>query len=74
MLKKTFSKTGRSCRVTFTVPSGIPAEKVYLSGEFNDWDRPGLPLVRRKDGRFSTSVSLTAGRNYRLYAAFFLVS
>ena len=65
MLRKNFSKTGRSCRVTFTVPSEVPAERVYVSGEFNDWDRPGLPLVRRKDGRFSNSVSLETGRAYR---------
>jgi len=32
MLRKNFSKTGRSCRVTFTVPSEIPAERVYVSG------------------------------------------
>jgi 1,4-alpha-glucan branching enzyme len=65
MLKKTFSKDGKTCRVTFTVPAAVGAQEVFLCGEFNDWSETSHPLKRRKDGRFSSTLSLEAGRSYR---------
>jgi 1,4-alpha-glucan branching enzyme len=65
MLKKTFSKGGKTCRVTFTMPAEVGAQEVYLCGEFNDWDESSHPLQRRKDGRFSTTLTLETGRSYR---------
>lgn len=64
MLSKAYSKTGKSCRVTFSL-KGVEAGDVHLCGEFNGWDRTELPLIRRKDGRFSRSVQLDSGRRYR---------
>lgn len=39
------------CKVTFTVPSNISetARKVYLVGEFNNWELPGL-VMKKKTG------------------------
>lgn len=65
MLKKSMSKGGKTCRVTFTVPATVEAEEVYVCGEFNDWDEASHPLTRRKDGRFSATVTLETGRDYR---------
>ena len=65
MIKKSYTKTGRACRVTFAVPSEVKARKVSLCGEFNDWNRKVNPMKRRKDGSFSLTVSLSAGRDYR---------
>jgi 1,4-alpha-glucan branching enzyme len=65
MLKKTMGKTGMTCRVTFTVPAAVDAEQAYLCGEFNDWDCTSTPMTKRKDGRFTTTVTLQAGRDYR---------
>ena len=64
-MKKEYTKTGRSCRVTFELPAQINAETVALCGEFNDWDPAKHPLKRRRDGSFSLSVSLKPGREYR---------
>ncbi|MEM9553040.1 MAG: isoamylase early set domain-containing protein [Acidobacteriota bacterium] len=64
MLKKSYSKTGKRCRVTFKVPEA-EAERIAVLGEFNAWDAGSHPLVRRKDGSFSTTISLEAGREYR---------
>lgn len=63
MLKKNYSKSGRSCRVTFKVPT--EAEQAAVLGEFNAWDPQAHPMTRRKDGTFSTTVSLDAGQEYR---------
>jgi 1,4-alpha-glucan branching enzyme len=65
MLKKTKSKNGKTCRVTFSVPAEVQAHEVVLCGEFNDWSETSHPLTRRKDGRFSTTLTLDTGRDYR---------
>lgn len=65
MLKKTKSKNGKTYRVTFSVPAEVQAENVYLCGEFNAWSESSHPLKRRKDGSFSTTVTLDAGCDYR---------
>ena len=64
MLKKAYSKTGRVCRVTFTLPSEVKAKTASLCGEFNDWDSTSHPMKRLKDGGFTVTVSLEPGRNY----------
>ena len=65
MLKKNYTKSGRYCRITFKVPAEIEAETVSLLGDFNDWDADRHPLIRRKDGSHSTTVSLEAGQEFR---------
>lgn len=65
MLKKSYSKTGRACRVTFKFTPGEEAANAALLGEFNSWDPQAHPMTRRKDGSFSTTLSLDAGREYR---------
>ncbi len=67
MLKKSYSKTGRACRVTFKIPvdSAPEADSAAVLGDWNDWSPESHRLVRRKDGSFSTTVSLEAGKRYR---------
>lgn len=65
MLKKSYSKTGRSCRVTFRLPAETSAQTVHLCGEFNEWNRTSHPLLQRKDGSFSLTISLQTGQAYR---------
>jgi 1,4-alpha-glucan branching enzyme len=65
MLKKNYSKTGDSCRVTFKLPGDVSAETVHLCGEFNEWSPTKHPMKRLKDGSFSVTVSLEPGQSYR---------
>ncbi|MCB2204728.1 isoamylase early set domain-containing protein [bacterium] len=65
MPKKSYTRTGRSCRVTFYLPAEVQAQRVALCGEFNDWDAEAHPLRVRKDGTRYISLSLDAGRSYR---------
>lgn len=65
MVKKNFSKTRRKCRVTFGLPPEVDAKKASLCGEFNEWKPRADLMKRRKDGRFSITISLPAGRSYR---------
>jgi 1,4-alpha-glucan branching enzyme len=65
MPKKTYSKTGRACRVTFLLPGDVAVQTVALCGEFNNWDPTAHPMRQRKDGSFAVTLSLPAGRPYR---------
>ena len=65
MLKKTYSKTGTSCRVTFKLPSEIEADAGAVLGDWNEWSAEANPLTRRRDGSLSVTLSLDAGREYR---------
>jgi len=63
-MKKTYSKTGNTCRVTFELPAEANLKSAALCGEFNNWDKTEHLLVRRKKGNFSTTLSLEAGKEY----------
>ncbi len=65
MLKKSYSKTGGSCRVTFKLPAEVAAETAALCGDFNNWDANESPMKKLKDGSFSATVSLAPGSAYR---------
>lgn len=65
MLKKSYSKTGRVCRVTFRIPAEVEADTAVLCGDFNEWDQEANPMKRLKSGGFSTTVSVPAGQKYR---------
>ena len=64
-MKKTYTKKGNSVRVTFELPAEVDAQSVALCGEFNEWDPHRHLLKRRKDGRYSLTISLEAGKHYR---------
>lgn len=62
---KSYTKTGRVCRVTFRLPPEVGAKTAVLVGEFNDWNERSHRMKRLKDGGFSVTASLPAGRTYR---------
>jgi hypothetical protein len=39
MPEKDYTKTGRSCRVTFSLPAGVNAQNACLYADFNDWNQ-----------------------------------
>ncbi|MCU4185885.1 isoamylase early set domain-containing protein [Acidiferrimicrobium sp. IK] len=65
MARKTYSKGGRTARVTFELPAEVDAETATLVGDFNEWSPDATPLVKRKDGRFSVTLTLATERCYR---------
>jgi len=66
MITKNYSKTGKSCRVTFRHTPTTEVEKVLLVGEFNQWGENSLDVLKkRKDGSFSITLSINAGSTYR---------
>jgi 1,4-alpha-glucan branching enzyme len=65
VIKKTPAKNGKTAKVTFELPAAVEAGSVSLCGDFNEWSPEAHPMTKRKDGRFSTTVTLTSGRAYR---------
>ncbi|HET9017754.1 MAG TPA: isoamylase early set domain-containing protein [Thermomicrobiaceae bacterium] len=64
MINKAFTKTGRSCRVTFELPAGTDAGTAAVVGDFNGWDEQANGMRRRRDGSFATTISLKPGQRY----------
>jgi 1,4-alpha-glucan branching enzyme len=66
-LKKQCQKKDQTCTVTFSLPKEAThsAKKVYLVGEFNDWELYENPMKKLKDGSFSVTVKLASGREYQ---------
>ena len=64
MLKLTPTKRGDGVRVHFVLPEERVAGRVWVIGEFNDWEAGATPLRRRTDGTWSASVVLEPGRRY----------
>ncbi len=64
MITKTPAKKGNTTKVTFLVPAEVAGEQVNLCGDFNDWSTDATPMTRRKDGRFSITLTLEQGRAY----------
>ncbi len=66
-LTKKFLKTKPVCKVTFKVPAEMApnASKVFVVGDFNDWDKKGQALKPLKNGSFSATLDLEQGREYQ---------
>ncbi len=65
MLKKQFLKTKPVCKVTFSLPSAVQGETVFLVGDFNSWDEKSHPMKRNKDGSFTLVLDLDKGKEYQ---------
>jgi 1,4-alpha-glucan branching enzyme len=49
-------------KVTFSLPKDVPADRVAVCGDFNDWDPSAHPMRRYKDGHFAVAINLTEGQ------------
>ncbi|HDR15394.1 MAG TPA: glycoside hydrolase [Desulfobacteraceae bacterium] len=64
MLHKNYTKKGNICRVTFDILPDTEISRASVCGDFNGWNPDANPMKLRKDGRFSTTVSLKTGAAY----------
>lgn len=53
------------CRVTFDIVPDNNIKTVTLCGDFNGWEDTASPMKPRKNGRFSTTITLQAGQSYQ---------
>lgn len=64
MITKSYAKNGKTCKVTFKVLAALATDKGAVMGDFNDWNEEANPMKKAKDGSFSATVSLEAGKEY----------
>jgi 1,4-alpha-glucan branching enzyme len=65
MLKKKEVKgTDEIMSVTFEARAPEKARKVFLVGDFNDWNAKQTPMKRRKDGLWAVTLRLPVQKHY----------
>jgi hypothetical protein len=52
-------------RVTFELPSCLWADRIYLIGDFNQWDERSTPMHQERDGVWRAHVDLPAGTQHQ---------
>jgi 1,4-alpha-glucan branching enzyme len=68
-LIKKYPKSGKTCKVTFTIPVSlaVDAKEVRVLGDFNAWDTGAAANKMKKndDGSFSKELPLDQGKEYQ---------
>lgn len=61
MIHKTHSPLPNHVRVNFELPSCIWADRIFVVGDFNHWDKAATPLLQDRDGIWRASIDLPLG-------------
>ena len=65
-IKKVYSKNKPECKVTFSVPvENVPEKaKLFVVGEFNNWEETSLRMAKR-NGEYIRTLVLPTGASYQ---------
>jgi 1,4-alpha-glucan branching enzyme len=64
MLSKTSSSKPGHIHVAFALPDSLWAERVFLVGDFNDWNPTSIPLQRDRSEIWQAELDLPVGVRY----------
>lgn len=66
-IKKQFLKTRPICKVTFRLSREDvnDAQSVHITGEFNNWEKPGTPMKAFKNGSFTVTLDLETSKDHQ---------
>lgn len=66
-IQKKYLKNKKMFKVTFIILANQAhsAENAHVVGEFNEWSTTATPMKRMKNGSFSVTLELEAGRSYQ---------
>jgi 1,4-alpha-glucan branching enzyme len=66
-IEKQVIQKGNRCKVKFSLPKELAesAKTAYLVGDFNNWDPRDIPMKKTKDGSYTVSIRLEAGKDYQ---------
>lgn len=65
MITKRRSSQPGFVRVCFELPAYLWADRVYVVGDFNDWDRLRTPLQQDRHGVWRAEVDLPCGKRFQ---------
>jgi 1,4-alpha-glucan branching enzyme len=70
MIKREIEKKSGQVKVTFAIPHNPDQARVWVVGDFNNWDPAATPMVKRANNTRSASITLAPGRYaFRYYTA-----
>ena len=52
-------------RVVFELPNDLWADRIYLVGDFNNWNPRDTTLNQNRNGTWQTMLDLPSGRSYQ---------
>lgn len=64
MIHKSRAPNPGFVRVVFELPSCVWADRIFLTGDFNDWEENELPLRQDRNGVWKAVLDLPVGRQY----------
>lgn len=64
MIHKIGSPTPGHVRVIFELPACIWADRIFVTGDFNSWDKTATPLRQDRDGVWRAMLDLRTGSRY----------
>jgi len=66
-IQKEYITDTEICLVKFHLPPDPDnsSKKIYVVGDFNDWDRKQTPMIKGEDGIYSATVELKLGNEYQ---------
>ena len=64
MIRKHRSPLPGHVRVVFELPSCIWADRIYLTGDFNDWQSDDIVLNQTRSGVWQATLDLPLGKSY----------
>lgn len=65
MIRKSRSPIADHIRVVFELPSCVWADRIFLTGDFNDWRENDIRLHQNRNGVWQAVLDLPAGRSYQ---------
>jgi 1,4-alpha-glucan branching enzyme len=69
MIRKKPVALSKKIAVTFGMPAEVASTTLSLVGDFNSWDQNATSMKRLKDGSWSTTLRLDAGKYCFRYLA-----
>lgn len=65
MIQKQPSPYPGHVRISFELPSCLWADRIYLVGDFNNWDERSTPMHQDRDGVWRAILDLPVGNHYQ---------
>lgn len=65
MIHKQPSSYPGHVRIVFELPSCLWADRIYLIGDFNQWNDRSTPMYQDRDGVWRAALDLPAGQQYQ---------
>lgn len=64
MITKKKSSHPGFMRVCFELPACVWADRIYVVGDFNEWNRQQMPMVQDRNGVWRAELELPCGERY----------